>query len=73
MVLSFAEQIRTILHRKNMSVDELSNILGISRQNFWQQMKRDNFREKDMQKIAEAIGCDVIIEVKPKETAEPGE
>ena len=73
MELSFAEQVRTILHRKGMSIDELSNILGMSRQNFWQQMNRDNFRENDMKKIADAIDCDITIELKARETAKPEE
>lgn len=71
MVLSFAEQVRTILHRKNMTVDNLAGILGMSRQNLWQQLNRDNFKEGDMRKIAEALSCDLSIEL--RETAEPGE
>nr|DAX97519.1 MAG TPA: SOS-response transcriptional repressor [Caudoviricetes sp.] len=71
MVLSFAEQVRTILHRKNMTVDNLAGILGMSRQNLWQQLNRDNFKEGDMRKIAEALSCDLSIEL--RETAELGE
>ena len=74
MVLSFAEQVRTILHRKNMTVDNLAGILGMSRQNLWQQLNRDNFKEKDMERIAEALSCDLSIElIEKRETAEPGE
>ena len=74
MRLSFAEQVRTILHRKNKSIDDLAGVLGMSRQNLWQQLNRDNFKEKDMQRIAEAMECDLVIELqeKEKETAEPG-
>ena len=71
MVLSFAEQVRTILHRKNITVDNLAGILGMSRQNLWQQLNRDNFKEGDMRKIAEALSCDLSIEL--RETAELGE
>ena len=74
MRLSFAEQVRTILHRKNKTIDDLAGVLGMSRQNLWQQLNRDNFKEKDMQRIAEAMECDLVIELqeKEKETAEPG-
>lgn len=64
MRLSFAEQVRIIAKRENKSVDEIAGLLKMSRQNFWQQMNRDNFREKDMLKIAEVLDCTVNIELK---------
>lgn len=74
MKLSFAEQIRTILHRQNKSIEDLAAALDTTRQNLWNQLNRDNFKEKDMERIAEALSCDLSIELKEKrETAEPGE
>lgn len=74
MKLSFAEQIRTILHRQNKSIEDLAAALDTTRQNLWNQLNRDNFKEKDMERIAEALSCDLSIELTEKrETAEPGE
>lgn len=74
MKLSFAEQIRTILHRQNKSIEDLAAALDTTRQNLWNQLNRDNFKEKDMERIAEALSCDLSIElIEKRETAEPGE
>ncbi len=63
MELSFAEQVRIILKRNNKSVEELAKILGTTRQNLNQQLKRDNFRCEDMEKICRALGCSLIIQI----------
>ena len=56
MELSTAEKIRIILKRKGMTLAQLSEALGQSRQNFSQKMTRDNFGEKELQEIAEKLG-----------------
>ena len=68
MELTFGEKIRVILNRQNKSIDDLAGILGMSRQNLWQQLNRDNFKEKDMEKIAAALGYNLTIELTEKET-----
>ena len=70
MKLSFAEKIRIILHRENKSIEDLAASLGMSRQNLWQQLNRDNFKEKDMEKIAEVLGYNLTIELTKIETDE---
>ena len=70
MKLSFAEKIRIILHRENKSIEDLAAALGMSRQNLWQQLNRDNFKEKDMEKIAEVLGYNLTIELTKIETDE---
>ena len=72
MDLTFGEKIRIILNRKNKSIDDLAGSLGMSRQNLWQQLNRDNFKEKDMEKIAAALGYNLTIELTEKETPAAG-
>ncbi len=56
MGMSF--KIRTILLEKNMSIKELSNKLGYSGSNFYNKLKKDNFTEKELHKIADVLDCD---------------
>lgn len=63
MKLTFSEQIKIILKRQGKTVQDLANLLNTSLQNINQQLKRDNFKERDMQRIAAALGYDVYIEV----------
>ena len=63
MELSFGEQIKIILKRKNMTIRDLAESIEImtgmkmSRQNLTQRLTRDNFQEKDMRMIASVLGC----------------
>jgi len=56
--LSMVEKIRILMvKRGNMREAELARRLGISPQNLNNKMKRDNFTERDLRQIAEALGC----------------
>ena len=56
--MAMAEKIRILLvKRKNMSEAELARKLEISPQNLNAKMKRDNFTESDLRKIAEVLEC----------------
>lgn len=66
MELTFAEQVKIILKRKKMTIADLAQVLGVSRQNVNQLLLRDNFKYSDMIKIAAALGCDLSIELKEK-------
>ncbi|MCI2047830.1 MAG: helix-turn-helix domain-containing protein [Faecalibacterium sp.] len=57
MPLSMGEKIKIVLGRRNMTIGELADITGQSRQNLSNKMSRDNFTEKDLQSIAAALGC----------------
>ena len=54
MELSFGEQIKILLKRKNMTIKELADLyvektgMPMSRQNLTQRLRRDNFPEQDM-------------------------
>jgi len=57
MPLSMAEKIKVVLGRRNMTLGELADKTGQSRQNLSNKMSRDNFTEKDLRQIAEALKC----------------
>ena len=44
-----------------MTVSRLAEALNISRQNLSNKLSRDNFDEKDIKAIADALNCDVDI------------
>jgi hypothetical protein len=49
---------------------KLARRMGILPQNFNRQMKRDNFAEKDLQRIAEVLNCDFEAGFVLKDTGE---
>lgn len=57
MECSAGEKIRIILNRRRMSITELSQKIGTSRQNLTNKLSRDNFSEKEMQDIAKVLNC----------------
>lgn len=53
-----SEKIRILLiKRGNISEAELARRLGVSPQNLNNKMKRDNFTENDLEKIASVLNC----------------
>lgn len=63
-----AKIIKMILGYKDMNISTLAEKLGTSRPNMSQKMKRDNFSEKELQEIAEALECDLKISFIDRET-----
>lgn len=57
MPITMGEKIKIVLKRRNMTLGQLADKLGISRQNLSNKMSRDNFTEKDLYEIAEALEC----------------
>ena len=61
--LTFGEQVKIVLSRKDMTIKELAEEIEartgkkISRQNLTQRLGRDNFQEQDMRMIADILGC----------------
>lgn len=61
MEMSVAEKIRIILGRQKMTMGELAEASGQSRQNLSNKMSKGNFSEADIEKLAKALGCTVKI------------
>jgi transcriptional regulator with XRE-family HTH domain len=57
MELTVAEKIRLIMKRKGMTMGELAEATGQTRQNLSNKMARGNFTEKDIQELSFALGC----------------
>lgn len=57
MTLTVAEKIRLIMKRKNMTMGELAEASGQTRQNLSNKMSRGNFTEKDITELSKALGC----------------
>ena len=57
MPLSMSEKIKIVLGRRNMTLGDLAEKTGQTRQNLSNKMSRDNFTEKELRKIAEGLGC----------------
>ena len=74
--LSFGEQVKIILSRKNMTIKELAELIqertgkAMSRQNLTQRLGRDNFQEKDMRMIAAILDCPFRLSIFPTDPAE---
>ena len=62
MQLSVSEKVHIIMNRTGKNMTELASATEQSRQNLTNKMSRGNFTEKDIFKIAEALGCTVNIE-----------
>ena len=71
MELSFGEQIKIILKRKNMTIQGLAELyeaqtgVKMTRQNLSQRLRRDNFQEQDMHVLAGLLGFQVSIQLTP--------
>lgn len=70
MPLSMGEKIKVILNRRNMTLSQLAEATGQSRQNMSNKMKRDNFTEKELYEIAKALDCTFIASFKLNDTGE---
>lgn len=57
MTLTMGEKIRILIKRKKVTISELATLIGTSNQNLSNKLSRDNFSEKELQQIAEALGC----------------
>ena len=69
--MSMVEAIRiACVKRGNISEAELARRVGVTPQNFNNKMKRDNFSERDLQEIAEALGIRLEISFIDPETGE---
>lgn len=62
----FAKIVKHALIEKELRVTDLARLIDTSSQNLSQKMKRDNFSEKEMRQIADALGLDLEIVMKEK-------
>ena len=65
---SVTKKIKLACVQKDTNVTQLAAKLELSKENFHAQLKRDNFRTNDIEKIAGTLGYDVEVNFIDKET-----
>lgn len=70
MILTMGEKIKIIINRRGMTITELAKKICTSRQNLTNKFARDNFSEKELKQIAEALDCEFIGCFKLNDTGE---
>lgn len=63
-----SRQIKSLLAFKGSSAAQLAEKLQCTQANISQKFKRDNFSEREMQEIANALNCDLKISFVDRET-----
>lgn len=62
-----ALEIQKIMLEKGLKKKDVADRCGWTPSNMWNKMKRDNFSEEELQKIADALGCKLQINFIDKE------
>ena len=57
--MAMTEKIKIALIKRKMTITELAEMIGSQRSNLSNKLRRDNFSEKELQEIAEALNCDL--------------
>ena len=70
MALTMGEKIKVVMKRRGMTLGELAKATGQTRQNLSNKMGRDNFQEKDLQALAQALNCDYEAHLIMRDTGE---
>lgn len=66
----FARKLRFALFKADMSYTDLSKLLGYSLSNVSRKIAQNNFTERDMRIISEALGYDIRVDLVSKDTGE---
>ena len=56
--MGMAIKIKTILWERKITIKELAEKVGTNGSNLSNKLSRDNFSEKELREIAEALDCD---------------
>jgi transcriptional regulator with XRE-family HTH domain len=68
--MAMAEKVRILLVKRKITVTDLAKRLGMSQSNLSNKLSRDNFNEKELQEIAEALNCDLDTNFTLRDTGE---
>lgn len=64
------ENIKIVMLKRKMNIKELATILGTTGNNMTNKFKRDNFSEKELITIADALNCKLDIALIDRETGQ---
>ena len=65
-----SEKIKIVLLKRKMTVTSLAEMIGTTRSNLSNKLSRDNFSEKELKEIAEALNCDLDMNFTLRDTGE---
>lgn len=68
--MTISNKIKHLLIERDMTIKELAEKLNTSGNNISNKLRRDNFSEKEIKKIAEALNCDYDISFIMRDTGE---
>ncbi len=68
--MSMTEKIKIALVKRKKTAADLASMLNCSSTNIYNKMKRDNFSEKELIEIGDALDCDFIGSFKMRDTGE---
>lgn len=60
--MGISKEIKKILIDEDLTQGDLAEKIGTSQQNFNAKLKRDNFSNKEMQEMADALGYELKIQ-----------
>lgn len=66
----FSRKVKILLMDKHLQQKQLAEKLSTSKNNLNNKLVKDNFTEKDMQSIANALNCELVIKLIDKETGQ---
>ena len=66
----FSRKVNILLMDKKIQKKQLAEKLNTTKSNIGNKLERDNFSEKDMQSIANALNCELVIKLIDKETGQ---
>ena len=70
MALTMGEKVKIIMKRRGMTLGDLAEATGQTRQNLSNKMGRDNFTEKEAQAMAAALNCEYEANLIMRDTGE---
>lgn len=62
----FSTLLKIELIKKNLTMTQLADILGTTQQNLSQKVVKDNWKEKDIIEICNALNCEIKMEIVEK-------
>lgn len=66
----FSRKVKILLMDKHLQQKQLAEKLSTSKNNLNNKLVKDNFTEKDMQSIADALNCELVIKLIDRETGQ---
>ena len=68
--MSMSAKIKYLLNIRGIKISDFATQIGTSQSNFSNKLKRDDFRESELKKIAELLDCDLSISFTLHDTGE---